>query len=559
MKDIKKKPVILYVDDEPENLTNFKFAFRKHYTVLLADSAKKGAEILAKEPVQVVLSDQRMPETTGVEFLESLASKYPHIIRIIITAYADIDAVIGAINRGKVYRYVKKPWDMEELKQTLDKALETYALQQENKRLVEELKEANENLEEKVRQRTRTIEEQKQALEEQSLMLQKYAKQQEQFLADTSHEIRTPMNAILGFTKLLLKGELTDKQKQYIQNIETSAENLLVIVNDILDLSQIEHGKLNIERIPFDLKDSIQKAFNTMTEKASQKAIDFQIHLDDKLPKVVMGDPVRLNQIIINLLGNALKFTEKGKVELIVKRCKSKEETPDLSAILLQIKDTGIGISKEKQDRIFDKFTQSDADIFRRFGGSGLGLAITKKLVNLLKGAISVDSEIGKGTTFSLMFQFEEVDKLRLLKRQSKAKEVSHEELRGLHVLVVDDNQLNKVMAVEMLKSLNLPMKIETAHNGSHAIELIGEKNYDIVLMDLRMPDISGMEATKFIRQELPEPFKSVPIIACTANASKSEEKKCLEMGMNDYLSKPFMPEQLFEKISTLIHRRVAA
>jgi signal transduction histidine kinase/CheY-like chemotaxis protein len=366
----------------------------------------------------------------------------------------------------------------------------------------------------------------------------------EQFLANMSHEIRTPLNGIDGMAKLLEKTLLTKEQKEYNLAIRTSSDNLLVIINDILDFSKIEAGKLSIEEIGFSLNESINRVINTMSYKAEEKGINLALEIDANISEILIGDPTRLNQIIINLLNNAIKFTSKGCVTL---KCKLDEKTSTQNKIKFEVIDTGIGIDSRKISKIFGSFSQEDGSTTRKFGGTGLGLTISKQLVELFNGELKVISEKGKGAIFYFTVEYPIGSLKDWLKEEAAV--MNWESLEHKKVLLVEDNKINQLLAATILK--NWKMKVEVAENGLIAIEKLKDENFDVVLMDMQMPIMGGIEATVIIREELK---LSIPIIALTARAIKGIDKECMEAGMNDYISKPFNQSELFNKILNLIN-----
>jgi signal transduction histidine kinase/CheY-like chemotaxis protein len=366
----------------------------------------------------------------------------------------------------------------------------------------------------------------------------------EQFLANMSHEIRTPLNGIDGMAKLLEKTSLTKEQQEYNLAIRTSSDNLLVIINDILDFSKIEAGKLTIEKIGFNLKESINRIINTMVYKTEEKRINLESEIDQNISEVLIGDPTRINQIIINLLNNAIKFTSKGCVTL---KCKLVGKSPTNNKIKFEVIDTGIGIEQENLSKIFESFSQEDESTTRKFGGTGLGLTISKQLVELFNGELKVKSEKGKGTTFYFTVEFPIGSSKDWLKDEVTV--ADWESLEHKKVLLVEDNKINQFLATTILK--NWKMKVEVAENGLIAIKKLKDQDFDVVLMDMQMPIMGGIEATAIIREELK---LSIPIIALTARAIKGVDKECFEAGMNDYISKPFNQSELFNKILNLVN-----
>jgi len=357
------------------------------------------------------------------------------------------------------------------------------------------------------------------------------------FLAITSHEIRTPLNIILGMSKILLETELSETQHKYLSGIKSASQNLLLIINDLLDISKIEAGKLQLESIEFNLKEVMDDAITFQKIKAKEKGIDLILDYDDSISESLIGDPFRLNQILLNLLTNALKFTEKGSVSLL---CKLIFETEIENQIQIQIIDTGIGIDQKKIDSIFDSFTQEDISITRKYGGTGLGLTITKQLIDLFNGKISVSSDKTKGTTFTILVSFRK--SIKNLTVDSQLDEFKS--LKGIKLLLAEDNELNQIIALAYLNRWEI--ETDTAFNGVEAINMIKGKEYDIILMDIQMPVMDGIKATQIIRNELK---MDTPIIALTAHALNEEKEKYMLSGLNDYITKPIDENRLYNAI----------
>ncbi len=362
------------------------------------------------------------------------------------------------------------------------------------------------------------------------------------FLTNMSHEIRTPMNAIVGITDILLGDNIETKFKDNLNIIKHSADNLLVIINDILDFSKIEAGKVELEHIEFDVAELLDNLVKTFLLKTSQKRIFFEINIDENLPHQLIGDPYRLNQILVNLINNAIKFTEKGGITFGVDILNIED-----NSILLafKISDTGIGIAPSKIETIFESFTQESNVITRKYGGTGLGLTISKRLVGLQHGKIKVESELGVGSKFIIDLPFGISRKLYKFKKEVS----SLKDLTDLKILVVEDNNMNQIVAKQILHKWNA--YVDTVNNGVEAIEILSHKSFDVILMDLQMPLMDGYEATRIIRDENSKVLNhQVPIIALTADAFPEIKRKALECGMNDFISKPFKQDDLFVKLT---------
>lgn len=371
-------------------------------------------------------------------------------------------------------------------------------------------------------------------------------KAKSQFLSTMSHEIRTPMNAVIGLTHLLLQNDPRQDQVDNLNLLKFSGENLLTIINDILDFSKIEAEKLTLEHIHFKLHDLVSTIVNIHSTKARDKGIRLDYDIDRDTPAVVQGDPVRLNQIITNLLSNAIKFTSYGSVKLLIK---SERNHDSRFKIRFVVKDTGVGIPKEKLVTIFESFSQANNEITRKFGGTGLGLTISKRLADMMGGDITVESIVNKGSIFEFTIVMEEGQ----LSATSQADQhhAPGEISEKRKVLLVEDNQVNQVVATSFLTNWNIA--VDCVDNGALAIKKIVSKGYDLVLMDLEMPEMDGYSATIAIRKMSDPYFKNIPILALTASAMSEVRDQALSSGMNDLLTKPFNPDELYEKIRSLI------
>ncbi len=391
---------------------------------------------------------------------------------------------------------------------------------------------------------TEIAEKAKRKAESATITAENAVKAKQQFLSNMSHEIRTPMNAIIGFTKVLLKTELSEKQIEYLTAIKLSGDALIVLINDILDLAKVDAGKMTFEEIPFKMELSLSAMLHLFETKIQEKNLKLVKEYDNTIPKVLVGDPVRLHQIILNLVSNAVKFTTKGKIKVSTKMLQEDEEKIKIE---FAVSDTGIGIAENKIDKIFENFQQASSDTSRIYGGTGLGLAIVKHLVESQGGSINVKSKVNEGSVFSFVLPF--------LKTNSDA-EFDTEfveldpEIRNINVLVVEDIALNQLLMKTLLDEFGFECDI--AENGRIATEKIRTDTYDVILMDLQMPEMNGFEATEYIRTKL---NSEIPIIALTADVTTVDLAKCKAVGMNDYIAKPVDERILYSKIVNSIKK----
>ena len=371
-------------------------------------------------------------------------------------------------------------------------------------------------------------------------------KAKQQFLSNMSHEIRTPMNAIIGFTKVLLKTDLSAKQKEYLQAIKMSGDSLIVLINDILDLAKVDAGKMTFEQVPFKMALSISAMIHLFETKIREKNLELVKEYDDRIPEVLVGDPVRLHQIILNLVSNAVKFTEKGKITIKVQLLNEDDEK---ATIEFAISDTGIGIPEEKIETIFDNFQQASSNTSRLYGGTGLGLAIVKQLVEPQGGSIRVTSKMDEGSTFSFILNFQKTNAEAELEEELETLDTR---IKNIKVLAVEDIPLNQLLMKTLLDDFRFESDI--AANGKIAIEKLQTNAYDIILMDLQMPVMNGFEATDYIRNTM---NSKIPIIALTADVTTVDLAKCKAIGMNDYIAKPIDERLLYHKIVGLAKKNV--
>ncbi|TAH41798.1 MAG: response regulator [Bacteroidetes bacterium] len=532
---------ILVVDDEPdlELLIRQRFRHRIRNNELYFEFAGNGVEamkMLTNDPdkFDMILTDINMPEMDGLTLLIRIKEQFKHYKAVVVSAYGDLENIRTAMNRG-AFDFVTKPIDFTDLETTINKTIDEY-------KIIRQGQIAKDQLDITIRQKERA--------ELEKLKAEQSEKFKQQFLANMSHEIRTPMNSVIGLTNLLMKSKMDQQQTKYLNVIKKSSENLLVIINDILDLSKIEAGKMDFEKIAFSLHDCLDTVYHTMVFKSEEKSLELKQIIDEKVPEVVIGDPVRLNQILINLAGNAIKFTEKGSVTIQIKELNRHD---NISILEFSITDTGIGIAQSQLDKIFESFSQASSDTTRKFGGTGLGLTISKQLVELQNGSIYVQSQPGQGTTFSFKIPYPIGNITDLNKPGSGIGDVLGEDLKGIRILLVEDNGFNQMVAVDTLNDLIPELTVDIAENGIESLEKLRSADYDIILMDIQMPQMDGFEATERIRTDFKSPKNQVPIMAMTANVTQEEVEKCFNCGMTAHISKPFDPQELLNKLGQLV------
>lgn len=518
---------ILFVDDEPDLEVLVKQRFRKQVKEgnFKLSFALNGEEALGKlkndDSIGIIVTDINMPIMDGLTFLNQLKDLQRPLRAIVASAYGDMANIRTAMNRG-AYDFVTKPIDFTDLETTIQKT-------------INDLNQLLEGLHAKERLHI--------AVEEKETALQS-AQFKQQFLANMSHEIRTPLNAVVGMTHLLLDKGPREDQLRYLKAMKQASNNLLNIINDILDISKIEAGKILLEEIDFDLTETVDGVYQTLHLRAEEKNHSLSYTISNDVPAWVKGDPTRLTQILINLTGNALKFTpEGGKVTIRVTR----ETGNDPVWLKFEVEDTGIGISPDQIHKIFESFSQESSDTTRKFGGTGLGLTISKQLVELQGGSLQVHSTKGVGTTFWFLLPYA-MGQAQDLQKKENTGTIN----KALTVLLAEDQPMNQMVAEDTLQSLFPDITVDIANNGQEAVEMAGQKKYDIIFMDVHMPVKDGYTATKEIRASS-GPNAGSPILALTANAIREEIDKCIESGMNKHLAKPFDPEKLKQIVIELV------
>lgn len=525
------KPKILIVDDYINNIyTIEKLLADLEVEMIRAMSGAEAISLTAQHEFALILMDVQMPGMDGFETVEIIRKdpKNELLPIIYITAiYNENYYRTKGIKSGAV-DFITKPIIADLF---IGKVTIFVNLYRQHKILELEIKRRAE-IEVELNKAKNIAEEAAQA--------------KQQFLSTMSHEIRTPLNAIINTANLLMEEDPRPDQLDNIEILQFSADNLMRLINDILDFSKIDSGKIEFESVEFELRKLLNGIRQSFEYLAVKKGVELAMEVDDAVPNVIRGDSVRLSQILINLVGNAIKFTEHGKVSVEVSVY---HDTPDTTELFIKVVDTGIGIPDDKQQYIFESFTQASSSTTRKYGGTGLGLAITKKLIGLQGGELELKSKYGEGSTFSFRLKFSKSEKTHI--QEEMMMRTAFRSLKGLRVLVVEDNLVNQKIVSKFL--VKWEASVDIADNGKIAVDKIMETTYDVVLMDLHMPEMNGYDATSLVRSMEGTYFKDLPIIALTASAFLEDRDKIYTFGMSGYIIKPFNPTELYWKISSFL------
>ena len=524
---------LLIVDDKPEIVFALEASLeRNNLNIFKTTLPQDALKLCVDHDISIALIDIKMPVLDGFEILD-LIKKNPltqHIMVILMTAYStSSEHVLKGLNKGAV-DYLFKPLDMYITIAKVNSLITLVEHQKEIERKNIELQNYQQDL-------FATI-----------ALLEKTKAEKENFLANMSHEIRTPLNGIIGLTYLLKSSLLNNKHTEIVRLIEYSSTALLGVVNDILESAQIDAGKIKIVRSNINLKTLIKNIYGLTKPMAAEKGIELTYEIDNYVPEIIFADEIRLNQILMNIINNSIKFTNTGSIAINV-NCIEKTRNKVLLEFI--INDTGVGIPKSSIEKIFSRFEQVEDRTWQKFGGTGLGLSIVKRLIELKGGEIRIESEVNEGTTvyFRNSFAVEE----HVLPEALNREEIIFNKFRDIVILLAEDNQVNQLITVAILNEWDI--KVDVAVNGIEAFEKLKIKDYDLVLMDTHMPVMNGHETTKKIRRELTGVKRNIPIISFSASVIEREKTEAKDAGVDDFIDKPFKREILYQKIAALLNK----
>lgn len=542
-----QKTKVLIVDDDKIIRERLKSLLKlESYKAFTAENGIKGIEVFKKELPDIILLDIKMPGMDGSTVLKKIKAIHPagdNTEIIIITGHGDIQTAIDSL-KGGAFGYIQKPVEFDELILELKKAIEKQKLQKKLDKYVKYLEEAINEKDMELQLRKKAEADLKKAI----VKAEQASKIKSQFLATMSHEIRTPLNAILGFVDLIRDSQINAKQMRYLNIISSSGKILLNLINDILDISKVEAGEVRLEKIDFSLENLIDSVNNMISIKLRNRPINFKINIEENMPFDFEGDPTRLRQILINLLSNAAKFTNRGDISLSVS---VERKLPNKKMILkFEVSDTGVGIPKNKIDTIFEVFTQADMSITRKYGGTGLGLAICRKFVELMGGTIGVKSTVRKGSTFYFKIPL----KRKTLISQKKIFPLSIEELKGKNIIIIDNDKHNCEMF--NLYCVQYGIKVHTFLSGREALKWMSARNRradlpNLVLIDIMMPYMNGYDVARNIKAD--RKFRGIELVAISSIAEIGMSSKMVKSGFSAFLVKPVEKHEMIDVISAVL------
>jgi len=535
--DLQKNINIIIVDDKIDNVVVLEASLeREGLQIFTTTSPKDAVQLCIDNDISIALIDVKMPEIDGYQLL-GLLKQNPlteHILVILITGFSmNSEDVVKGLRNGAV-DYLFKPLDLYITTAKVNSLITIVNHEREIQRKNSELESYQTELQKALEQA------------EQSRIVK------ENFLANMSHEIRTPLNAIIGLVSLLKGSNIDGHQREILALMEISSTSLIGIVNDILESAKIDAGKIEIVRSKTNVVDLLQKICDLTRPMAAEKGLQLISEIDKEVPPMIMADALRLNQILLNLISNAIKFTESGTIRVIL-RVKEKNHEGVLLDFI--VKDSGIGIPQSALDKIFTRFEQIQDKTWQKFGGTGLGLSIVKRLAELKGGELNIESKVGEGTSFTFSNRYKWSDELVTVNSDQR-KLSDFPKLDDVSILLAEDDEINQYMISKMLEEWNI--KVDAVANGLEAVEKLKENNYNLILMDIHMPVMNGYEATRKIRTEMNDAKKDIPIISFSASVIERERDEAKRAGVDDFMEKPFDPALLHRKISTLLNKTEA-